>query len=143
MFDLVAVMRAAHFGWSVVGRRRVCIGRATDPIALVVEAVAGGSLIVFVVCCWEACPVVDRVDFRMKVVLVVVEVVLRSMIVEACLAYSAGSWVEIRVAKWHTACCHILPHLECLIQRRHQLAVVSFPYVRSVLAHSVLRDCMP
>lgn len=86
MFDLVAVMRAAHFGSWVVGRRRVCIERAMDLIGLVVEVVAGGSLIVFVVCCWEAYPVVVRVDFHMMTVLVVVEVVLRSMIVEACLA---------------------------------------------------------
>lgn len=86
MFDLVAVMRAAHFGSWVVGRRRVCIERAMDLIGLVVEVVAGGSLNVFFVCCWEAYPVVARVDFHMMTVLVVVEVVLRSTIVEACLA---------------------------------------------------------
>ena len=86
MFGLVVVMRAVRFGWLVADRRRVCIGRAMDPIALVVEVVAGGSLNVFFVCCWEAYPVVARVDFHMMTVLVVVEVVLRSTIVEACLA---------------------------------------------------------
>jgi hypothetical protein len=136
-------MRAGHFGWLVVGRRRVCIGQAMGQIAQVVEAVVAASLIVFVVCCWEAYPAEARVDFRRTIVLVVVEVVLRSMIVEACLAYSAGSWVESRVAKWHTACCHIPPHSERLIRRRHQLEVVFSPYVQLALALSVLRDCKP
>jgi hypothetical protein len=86
MFDLVVVMRAAHFGSWVVGRRRVCIERAMDLIALAVEAVAGGSLIVFVVYYWEACPAEARVDFRMMTVLVVLEVVQRSMTAEACSA---------------------------------------------------------
>ena len=143
MFDLVAVMRAAHFGSWVVGRRRVCIERAMDLIGLVVEVVAGGSLIVFVVCCWVACPVVGRVDFRTMIVLAVVEVVLRSMIVEVYLAYSAGSWAGSRVARWHTACCRILPYSAHLIQRHHRLEEVSSPGVRLVLGQVVLRDYMP
>ena len=55
------------------------------------EAAAEESLIVSVVCCWEAYPAAVRVDLRMTIVLVVLEAVLRSMIAEACLAYSAGS----------------------------------------------------
>ena len=121
----------------------MCIGRAMDLIALVVEVVAGGSLIVFVVCCWVACPVVGRVDFRTMIVLAVVEVVLRSMIVEVYLAYSAGSWAGSRVARWHTACCRILPYSAHLIQRHHRLEEVSSPGVRLVLGQVVLRDYMP
>lgn len=143
MFDLAVVTRAVHLGRSVAGRRRVCIERATDLIALVVEVAVGGSLIVFFECYWEAYPAVVRVDFHMMTVLVVLEVVQRSMTAEACLAYQAGNFAGNRAAKWHIACCHNLPHSELLIQRRHQRAVVSSPYVRSVLVHSVLRDCMP
>ena len=139
----MVVTRAADFGQLVVDRRRVCIGRAMDLIALVAEVVAGGSLIVFVVCCWEVYPAVVRGDFRMRIVLVVLEVVLRSMIAEACLAYLAGSWAGSRVAKWHTACCQSLLHSAHLIQKRRRLAVVSSPDVRSVLAQLVLLDCMP
>ena len=87
------------FGWLGVGRRRVCIGRAMALFGLVVEVVEGGSLIVCVGCCWEACRVVGRVDFRMMIVLAVLEVVLRSRIVEACLACWAGNWVGSRVAR--------------------------------------------
>jgi hypothetical protein len=140
---LVVGTRAVHSDWWVVDRKRVCIERAMDLVALVVEAAAEGCLIVFVVCCSEAYPAVARVNSRMMTVLVVVEEVLRSMIVEACLAYSVGSWVGTHVAKWHIACCHILPHSERLIRRRRQLAVVSSPYVQLVLAQLVLRGCMP
>ena len=71
MFDLVVGMRVGWFGWLVVGRRRVCIGRVMDLFGLVVEAAVGGSLIVSVGCCWEACRVVVRGDFRRMIVLVV------------------------------------------------------------------------
>jgi hypothetical protein len=84
MFDLVVVMRAERTGWLAVGRRRVCIVQAMDLFALAVEAVAEGSLTVFVVRCWEAYPAVVRVNFRMMTVLAELEVALRSMIVEAC-----------------------------------------------------------
>lgn len=114
-----------------------------DLIALVVEVVVGGSLIVFVVCCWEAYLVVVRVDFRTMTALAVLEAVLRSMIVGACLACSAGSWAGIRVARWRTACCHSLLHSERLNQRHRRLEEVSSPGMRSVLGQLVLRDCMP
>lgn len=64
---MVVVMRAAEFGRLVVGRKRVCIGRAMDLFALVGEAVAGGNLIVLVVCCWEVYPAVVRADFHMMI----------------------------------------------------------------------------
>lgn len=139
----MAVMRAADFGQLGVDRRRLSIGRAMDLFALVGEAVAGASRIVFVVCCWEAYLAVVQVDFRMTTVLAELEVALRSMIVEACSAYSAGSWAESRVARWHTACYHSLPRSAYLIQKRRQLGVVSSPDVRSALGRLVLQDCMP
>ena len=44
-------MRVERPGWSVVGRRRVCIAQVTDLFVLAVEAAVGGSRIVFVVYC--------------------------------------------------------------------------------------------
>ena len=84
-----------------------------------------------------------QADFRMTTVLAELEVALRSMIVEACSAYSAGSWAESRVARWHTACCHSLPRSAHLIQKRRQLEVVSSLGVQSALGRLVLQDCMP
>ena len=122
----------------------MCIGRVMALSALVVEeVVVEGSLIVFVGYCWEACHVVVRVDFRRMIVLLVLEVVLRSMIVEACLPCWAGNWAGNCVARWHAVCCHSLPHLGGLSQRHRPLGVVSSPDVRSVLGRLVLRDCMP
>lgn len=139
----MVVMRPVDFGWLVVGRRRVCIGQAMALSVLAAEAVAGGSLIVFVVCCWEAYLEVVQADFRMTTVLAELEVALRSMIVEACSAYLAGSWAESRAASWHTACCHSLPRSAHLIQKRRQLEVVSSLGVQSALERLVLQDCMP
>ena len=113
----MAVTRAARSDWLVVGRKMAGIGRAMDLIALAEEAVVVGSRIVFVVCCWEAYPVVVRADFRTMTVLVALEAALRNMIVEACLAYSAGSWAESRVAMWHTACRRNQLHSERLSQK--------------------------
>ena len=130
--------------WAIGGGPKEGVyGRAMGLFDLVVEAVAGGSLIVFVGCCWEACRAVVRGDFRMMTVSVVLEVVRRSMIVEACLACLAGNWAGSCVVRWHTACCHSLLHLKRQIQRHRPLEVVSFLGVQSALARSVLRDYMP
>jgi len=121
----------------------VCIGQATDPLAPGVEAVAGGSLFVFVVCYREVTLAVVRVDFHMMIALAVLEVALRNMIDGAYLAYSAGSWAENRVARWHIACCHSPPRWVLLIRRHHRLEEVSSPGVRSALAQLALPDYMP
>ena len=81
------VTKVVSFGWSVVGRRRVCIGPAMDLSALAVGEEVEGSQTVFVVYCWEACRVVVRVGFHMTIVLAVPVVALRSTTAEACLAY--------------------------------------------------------
>jgi hypothetical protein len=80
-------MTAVRFGWLVVGRKRVCTEQARSPTALVVEAVVGENQIVFDVCYWEAYLEADQVDFHTMIVLAALEVVLKSMIAEACLAY--------------------------------------------------------
>jgi hypothetical protein len=54
---------------------------------LVEEVVVEESQIVFVVCCSAAYHEVDQVDYHTTIVFAALGVVLKSMIVEVCLAY--------------------------------------------------------
>ena len=122
-------MRAVRFGWSVEDRRTVCIGPEMGLFGLVVEVAVGGTRRLFSGCCWEACLEVVLADLHMMVAFAGLEVILRSMTAEVCLAYWAGS----HVVSWHTECYHSLMHWARHVRERRRLGVVSSLCVRSVL----------